>query len=448
MSDPEIKTRHLKNAGKDYLFAFSLSSQLKNILSETVFDKNTGWFKFMQENYLKYLKKTLGKATEIILLIAFTIIAYTCLLYFAKYLWVVFTATDVGLMYAKLYEENYRLTNDLLNGDFINRAVYLTLASFVICFLAGAVLKFLHITRLIFSGRGFLARFIFVGLPMTFAVAAYAYYYGDYSRMDTALSVVFVPVTCVFIGCFRLAEDYVPGAGDLISLISGKGKTAGDKITVETIPGIQSVLPKQSDADEEKTFGQTMFRDIWEFFKSFATIIIVIAIGAGILMAVPKIQNFTGAGVIKQETSPVNVAQERTEVPLKAEDDPQVRFLSYPDKIVYDKQTKLMWAGEESPPLTWDDARKYCKKYRAGGYTDWRMPTIAELHSIYDESRQPDCGCVTHLINMEDGPNCWEWSSETKGDQAAMLAFNLNGKQWIEKSNETSVRVIPVRSAK
>jgi hypothetical protein len=34
--------------------------------------------------------------------------------------------------------------------------------------------------------------------------------------------------------------------------------------------------------------------------------------------------------------------------------------------------------------------KKYCRKYRGGGYKDWRMPALAELESLYDAGRQQE----------------------------------------------------------
>ena len=139
------------------------------------------------------------------------------------------------------------------------------------------------------------------------------------------------------------------------------------------------------------------------------------------------------------------MATEQITAPVTEEFNTDDRFIAYPDKTVLDTKTRLMWAVEESETLSWHDAKRYCKKYRGGGYSDWRMPTIAELDGLYDSSKQPDCGCVTNLIEMSNEANCWEWSSETKDSDAAFFAFNLNGKQWLPKSNNSSVHIRPVR---
>ena len=123
------------------------------------------------------------------------------------------------------------------------------------------------------------------------------------------------------------------------------------------------------------------------------------------------------------------------------------RFIAYADGTVLDTKTHLMWVAAQGETTSWHYAKSYCEQYRGGGYNDWRMPKIAELEGLY-LFKQPDCGCVTTLIKMS-GNNCWEWSSETKGSEAAFVAFNLSsGIHWLPKSSSLSVRVRPVRSAK
>jgi hypothetical protein len=46
-------------------------------------------------------------------------------------------------------------------------------------------------------------------------------YTGDFGQMDTAFTVAAVPTLCVFTGCFKLAEEFVP---ELVDVIDGLKK--------------------------------------------------------------------------------------------------------------------------------------------------------------------------------------------------------------------------------
>ena len=46
-----------------------------------------------------------------------------------------------------------------------------------------------------------------------------------------------------------------------------------------------------------------------------------------------------------------------------------------------------MWAGSDSSKdVSWKKAMKYCRDLRLAGYSDWRLPNMAELQAIHDSS--------------------------------------------------------------
>lgn len=52
------------------------------------------------------------------------------------------------------------------------------------------------------------------------------------------------------------------------------------------------------------------------------------------------------------------------------------------DGTVSDLVTGLMWIRGRGKKLSWAEAPAGAKVCRVGGYNDWRMPTIKELHSL------------------------------------------------------------------
>ncbi|MFA6871496.1 MAG: DUF1566 domain-containing protein [Bacteroidaceae bacterium] len=67
-------------------------------------------------------------------------------------------------------------------------------------------------------------------------------------------------------------------------------------------------------------------------------------------------------------------------------------FVANADSLtITDEATGLMWAKEDSEnSMTWKDALAYAENSELGGYTDWRLPNVKELHSIVDYTRAPD----------------------------------------------------------
>ncbi|MBK9376146.1 MAG: DUF1566 domain-containing protein [Holophagales bacterium] len=53
-----------------------------------------------------------------------------------------------------------------------------------------------------------------------------------------------------------------------------------------------------------------------------------------------------------------------------------------------DPSTGLMWAMKDNGRnVDWNAAFRYCDAFRAGEYSDWRLPNVEELKGLYDSSR-------------------------------------------------------------
>ncbi|MCF8085004.1 MAG: DUF1566 domain-containing protein [Deltaproteobacteria bacterium] len=129
------------------------------------------------------------------------------------------------------------------------------------------------------------------------------------------------------------------------------------------------------------------------------------------------------------------------------------RFVAYDNGTVLDKETGLVWAARDNGgPISWEDAKTYCQNFKAGGHTDWRMPTQEELAALYDPNittpTPPAKGCkggchLTNLIHLTCCP-IWYWNGidEVPG----FFNFRTGPKGWKDQSLKThSPRALPVR---
>ncbi len=126
------------------------------------------------------------------------------------------------------------------------------------------------------------------------------------------------------------------------------------------------------------------------------------------------------------------------------------RFINNGNGTVTDTQTNLMWAAKDNEnDIDWDGAKHYCENFSTGGYSDWRMPTINELQSLYDTqySRKSECGWDVHITPLIHLSCSCVWSSETDGSSDARYFGFLFGFAFSNyRSNSSGGRALPVRS--
>jgi len=53
------------------------------------------------------------------------------------------------------------------------------------------------------------------------------------------------------------------------------------------------------------------------------------------------------------------------------------------DEVVNDQKTGLMWQRSNSQKMIWAQAKSYARDFRLGGFSDWRLPTIDELKTLF-----------------------------------------------------------------
>ena len=105
-----------------------------------------------------------------------------------------------------------------------------------------------------------------------------------------------------------------------------------------------------------------------------------------------------------------------------------VRYISSVQGFVKDTETGLMWTQKDSysdlgHSLNWYEAREYVEGLSIGGHVDWRLPTAAELKTIYEPSKTNKdlYGGKLRLdpVFAESGTYNF-WTSETAGDCCAV----------------------------
>jgi hypothetical protein len=81
--------------------------------------------------------------------------------------------------------------------------------------------------------------------------------------------------------------------------------------------------------------------------------------------------------------------------------------------IISDPATGLMWQKASAPGThTWDEALSYCANLSLGGFSDWRLPTLAELYALVEKSIPPPGPMINTVYFPATGSSTY-WTSST-----------------------------------
>jgi hypothetical protein len=93
------------------------------------------------------------------------------------------------------------------------------------------------------------------------------------------------------------------------------------------------------------------------------------------------------------------------------------RFIDNGDGTITDTVLKLMWQKEQPERKSYNDVQEMLKNFELAGYKDWRLPTMNEICSIFDESYSNgnwyydeffDCKTLQPPILQHITANIWE----------------------------------------
>jgi Protein of unknown function (DUF1566) len=120
------------------------------------------------------------------------------------------------------------------------------------------------------------------------------------------------------------------------------------------------------------------------------------------------------------------------------------RFVENENGTITDTETGLMWVSKDNgAPINWPDAKKYCENLNVAGYSDWRIPTLAELATLYTPHEKNKNGYHTIALVDTTAQSCW--SSERKGNLAGRFNFTYGEIYWIRQMYSGPTRVLAVR---
>ena len=121
-----------------------------------------------------------------------------------------------------------------------------------------------------------------------------------------------------------------------------------------------------------------------------------------------------------------------------------VRFMFSKGELIVDFRTGLMWVPAPDRDITWDQADNFAQNLRAGGFSDWRLPSRQELGSLYNPSSSNKVHPSFHVKDK------WVWTAELSGSSYAWTyCFTSSGIESPEiRSHYGDYKVLAVRFRK
>ena len=130
------------------------------------------------------------------------------------------------------------------------------------------------------------------------------------------------------------------------------------------------------------------------------------------------------------------------------------RFIDNGDGTVTDTLTNLMWAqADNMGDITWHEAQMYCKTPPIAGYkySDWRLPTILELKTLYNEDLEgyeSDCGLEVKVYPIIRLSCAWVWTIDSMAISAYAFSFRKGYHYSTLMLTKKNFRALPVRTIK
>jgi hypothetical protein len=132
------------------------------------------------------------------------------------------------------------------------------------------------------------------------------------------------------------------------------------------------------------------------------------------------------------------------------------RFTDNGDGTVTDHRLGVMWAKSDNQgDIGWKQAEAFAR-YSFGltvgkQYTNWRLPTLEELQSLYvvkpDYSGYgTDCGVQVKIVSQIKLSCILVWSSDLALGSPMAFNFNIGNPFTVQSYDISGCRVLPVRS--
>lgn len=162
-------------------------------------------------------------ALDLFLHLFFFFIGLLGVLYSVKVLWLAYQSSPVGQKYTQLFIERSYLISEFLSQNLLDVSMQITWRSFSTCFLIGCLLRFFHVTTLLYNSRSRTIKVLLFGLPLSLLSGWNLYQASTVTALNQGVILALFPTLYLFQKCFWAATELIPECseffGDLKKII-------------------------------------------------------------------------------------------------------------------------------------------------------------------------------------------------------------------------------------
>lgn len=175
----------------------------------------TEQFRIIVQPLIDYSITVKEVSLNLFLHLFFVFIGLLGFLYSIKVLWIAYQSSPVGQQYTQFFIERSYLISEFLSQNMLGVSTQITWISFSTCFLICCLLRFFHVTTLLYNSRRLMIKLLLFGLPLSLISGWNMYQTSTDIAFKQGVILTLLPTLFLFQKCFWATTQLIPEFGDL-----------------------------------------------------------------------------------------------------------------------------------------------------------------------------------------------------------------------------------------
>jgi hypothetical protein len=164
-----------------------------------------------------YLQVVVSECLRCVLYAVIALILLVVGMWFARGLWGLYTATQVGEQYVAKFPQKAQSIVMVLSQHSLVLPVATILATLLVCTLVATAAQFLHLARYLYCNRAWWWRLLLWYLPLSLAIGMALDYIGLAPSLKLGYALAFLPTLCLAPAAFDLGQALICEIGDILA---------------------------------------------------------------------------------------------------------------------------------------------------------------------------------------------------------------------------------------